>query len=118
MICGLVKEAILELLDGRLGGFRADFLIGQLRAHLEPNACGALESFRKEDPIGSSCYLRLEVDYAPCIQGSRLHDWIIMRVSRALCEELTNIIGRVMDRLIVEFMGWTLAVYTYDRWSG
>ena len=118
MICGSIKEWILELLDGRLGGFWAEFFRGQLRAHLEPKACGALECFRKEDPIGSSFHLRLEVGYAPCIQGIRLHDWIIVGVSRALCEELTNIIGHVIDRLTIELRGRTLVVYTYDGWSG
>ena len=43
------------LLDGSLGAFHAKFVAGQLGAHLEPKACGSLESIRKDTPIVSSC---------------------------------------------------------------
>ena len=68
MTFGSVKEWILELLDGRPRAFRAEILAGQLGAHLEPKACGSLESFKKEDPMSSSCLLESEGSFAPCPQ--------------------------------------------------
>ena len=56
VVFGSAKEGILEILDSHLGAFRADVVLGKLGALLETKACESLESFRKEDPIVSSCH--------------------------------------------------------------
>ena len=60
MVLGSAKEGVLELFDGHLWALWARIMVGQLGAHLEPKAWGSLESFRKEDPIVSSCHLGSE----------------------------------------------------------
>ena len=42
---GTIKEGIMELLDDRLGAFRAEMATGQLDAHRELKACRGLEFF-------------------------------------------------------------------------
>ena len=56
VIFGSLTEGILELLDGYLEAFQVEIVARQLGAHLEPKACGALESFKKEDPTSRSCH--------------------------------------------------------------
>ena len=108
----------MELLDGRLGAFQAEIVAWKLGAHLEPKACGALESFNKEDHIASSYHFGSEVGYVPCFQGIRSHDWVVVEVLRALIKELPDIIGCVTDRLVVGFGGRTLVVQMNDRMVG
>ena len=69
VIFGLVKEGISEILDGRLGAFHIEIVAGQLGAHLELKAFGALESIGKEDPTTSTCRMGSEVVYASCFKG-------------------------------------------------
>ena len=66
MIFGSVKETIVEFLDSRLGAFRAKIVAEQVGAHLEPEACGPLGSFWKEDPTASFCSLGSKVNDEPC----------------------------------------------------
>ena len=105
MIFSSVTERILKLLDSRLRAFRAEIVTGKLEARLEPNANGSLKSFKKEDPIVNSCYLRPEVGYVPCLQESLPHDWLTVEVFRALREEFLDIIGCVTDRVLSRLEG-------------
>ena len=56
-----------------------------------------------------------DVGYASCFQGDRSHYSISKEVSRALCEELPDIIGHVTDRLVARFEGRILAVQAVDE---
>lgn len=68
--------------------------------------------------IASSCNLGLEMVHAPCFRGDRSHDWIFTQVSRALREELNDIIGHFTNRLVSRFEGQILAIWTVDGLSG
>ena len=81
-----VEEGNLEILDGHLSVFQDKIVAGKSGDHLDPRACGSVESFGKEDPIASSCHMGSEEGYEPCFQGDRSQDWIATEVSRALCE--------------------------------
>ena len=72
-------------------------------AHIEPKACGILGTYRQEDPIVSSCHLGSKLNSAPCLQKGQPQEWIVVKVSQALREELPNIIGRVIDRVVTRF---------------
>ena len=105
-----VKEAIVELLDSRLGAFRAEIVAEQVGAHPEPETCGSLGSFWKEDPTTSFCRLGSKVNGASCFQEGQLQDWIAAEVSRAVQEELPNTIGRITNKVVVGIERRTLAI--------
>ena len=71
MVFHSTKERTLGALGSRLGAFRVGIVVGQLGAHLEPKACGSLESFKKEDPTVSSFHWDLEGSFAPCPRDGR-----------------------------------------------
>ena len=60
------RKGFLKLLDGHLGAFQTEVVLRQLGAHLEPKACEPLESFRKQDPVVSSCHLGSKGSFASC----------------------------------------------------
>ena len=97
VIFGTVKEGILELLDSRLEAFRTEIAARKLGAPMRPNVYGSLGSLGREDPVVSSHHQGSDVGYAPFLQESPLHDWIAVEVTRAVREELPNIIERVTD---------------------
>ena len=48
--------------------------------------------------------------YAPCLQETSLQDWIVVEVSRAVHEELPDIIDLVDDTVTARFQGQSAIV--------
>ena len=70
----------MELLDNRLEVFRGEITVGKLGAPLGPNVYGSRGSLGREGTDIRSCHQGSEVGYTPCLQGSPLHDWILVEV--------------------------------------
>ena len=115
VIFGSFKEGILEVLDSHIGAFRAEIVAGKLGAHPEPKACRSLGSFWEEVPIVSFCRLGSEVSCTPGLQESQLQDWIVVEVSRALREELPDIIECVTNRVVVGIERQASAIQAVDE---
>ena len=93
----------MELMDSHLEAFRVGIVSGQIGACLEPDSYAVQGSIKDGDPIFSSCHQGTGVSGALCLQERPLHDWMVEEVSRAIREELPNMVVRITDRLLRSF---------------
>ena len=110
VIFGSVREAIVELMDSHLEAFKAGLVSGQIGARLGPESYGVQGSIREGDPISSSCHQGAGVSGEFCLQERPLHDWIVEEVSRAIREDLPDMVVRITDRLIARLQDQTSVV--------
>ena len=51
---------------------------------------------------------------APCLQERPLHDWIVEEVSRAIREDLPDMVVRITNKLTTKLQDQTAVVQTAD----